>query len=346
MAIFRKAGFIHIVAVLFMLGLPILFTPWHAFESTHAFLLSKFFLLNILLYVSLLLFFYLHYYYILPAYYFNQKYYVYFTLILVCFGIFVFLFFLNDFRPPRRHSHHEGHQHPRHHRMMPVIYLTQSILIYLIGIFTTLFLRTRQNLIQLYEAHTKKQIEHLTAQINPHFLFNTYNSIYSLAIKENAKQTASGLLKLSDMMRYVVTQSSSEFVLVSHEVEYLRNFIELQKLRLANNVGLEVNLPKVYDNSKIAPMLLIPFIENAFKHGVNPDQQSNISIFLEVKEKDLILKVSNKKVKFNETSTESLGFGLENTRMRLQLLYPQNHSLDIQDVDNIFSVHLHINLKP
>ncbi len=188
------------------------------------------------------------------------------------------------------------------------------------------------------------EVSYLRSQINPHFLFNTFNSIYALAIKENAERTANGMLKLSGMMRYVVSESSSEFVPLEKELSYINDFIELQKLRIDSGVNLEYALKGIPEGKRIAPLLLIPFIENAFKHGVNPDEDSSIRILIDIGEDTLHLFVENNKVSIHHEKNERMGYGIENTRNRLSLLYPSNHTLVIVDTSKKYQVNLNLKL--
>ncbi|GBL35591.1 uncharacterized sensor-like histidine kinase SE_0166 [Filimonas sp.] len=218
------------------------------------------------------------------------------------------------------------------------------LFLYLIGIFITLYLRIKMNLEAIEVEKNNAEISYLKSQINPHFLFNTFNSIYSLAIKENAERTANGMLKLSGMMRYVVSESSSDFVPLEKELTYINNFIELQKLRLDKGVKLNYELDGSFEDKRIAPLLLIPFIENAFKHGVNPDEDSSIIIRIIIDEDKLHLFVENNKVTTHHEMNEKMGFGIGNTRNRLKLLYPSNHTIVIIDTNRKYQVNLKLNL--
>jgi LytS/YehU family sensor histidine kinase len=182
------------------------------------------------------------------------------------------------------------------------------------------------------------ELLYLKAQINPHFLFNTLNSIYSLAIVKS-DMTASAIVKLSGMMRYVLSEAHLETVSLQKETAYISDYIELQKLRLTESANLHFILTGYNTGKQIAPLLLIPFIENAFKFGVNPEKKSEISIHIDIEESHLFLFVKNDKV---NDSAEHNGLGIANTQSRLQLLYPGKHELNITDTENQFSVSLKI----
>jgi LytS/YehU family sensor histidine kinase len=222
--------------------------------------------------------------------------------------------------------------------------MMQLVFLYLIGIFISLFIRVKRNLNTIEHEKNNAELSYLKSQINPHFLFNTFNTIYSLAIKESADDTANGMLKLSGMMRYVVTESSSDFVPLQKELNYIHDYIDLQRLRLDKGVKLTYSLLGDAEDKQIAPLLLIPFIENAFKHGVNPDENSEITIQINIIEHELHLLVMNNKVRVNHTQNEQLGFGIDNTKTRLKLLYPSAHQLEILDTNNQYTVNLQISL--
>ncbi|MBW4888930.1 histidine kinase [Mucilaginibacter sp. HMF5004] len=187
------------------------------------------------------------------------------------------------------------------------------------------------------------QLSSLKSQINPHFLFNTLNSICVTAIDESPA-TAEMVQKLSEMMRYTMKDTQNDFVPLEEELRYINNYIDLQKVRLDSSIKLDFSITGAVTEYQIAPMLLISFIENAFKHGVNAEEDSNIRISIEIKDENINLSVKNNKVKVQSETMESNGLGIENTRHRLQLMYPQRHELKITDHLNEFCVSLHIQL--
>jgi LytS/YehU family sensor histidine kinase len=207
-----------------------------------------------------------------------------------------------------------------------------------------MFLKINTRLKLTEEEKIRVELSYLKSQINPHFLFNTLNSIYALAIKENANKTATGMLKLSGMMRYVVTEASNELVSLEKEMTYINNYIELQKLRLDKSVMLNFEINGDIQNQKIAPIILIPFIENAFKYGVNPDEDSNIKIVISISKLQIILLVENNKVTANSNTIEKTGYGIKNTKNRLALLYPARYELDINETATFYTVKLKISL--
>jgi two-component system, LytTR family, sensor kinase len=196
---------------------------------------------------------------------------------------------------------------------------------------------------------SEASFDFLRSQINPHFLFNALNTIYGTALQENAVRTSEGIEKLGDMMRFMLEENMKEKIPLVKELQYLDDYIALQKLRIGSNpaVTIEADIVQQPSSLSIAPMLLIPFVENAFKHGISFRQSSFITIGLELKDHSLLFEVSNSKpIKDrNDPEKERGGIGLTNVRQRLQLLYPNRHQLIIKEKDQAFLVHLTLQLQ-
>ena len=188
------------------------------------------------------------------------------------------------------------------------------------------------------------ELSFLKSQINPHFLFNTLNNIYSLANRKS-EHTATAIVKLSHLMRYMLYEAKKDIVDLRNEINYLIDYIELQKLRMPDKSKVIFNIEGNESDKKIEPMLLIPFVENAFKHGDIYSDNAKINIILRVNEKRLIFKVQNH---IDESGTENKdegsGIGLENTEKRLELLYPNNHEFYTMSENKIFTSFMRINL--
>lgn len=184
----------------------------------------------------------------------------------------------------------------------------------------------------------------LKQQINPHFLFNSLNSIYSLANKKS-DLTTEAILKLSGILRYVLYHSEKDLVPLSDEITTIENYIELQRLRLTKKVVLSYDTKGNPESYRIEPLLLMPIFENAFKFGVDSITESFIDIHLEVLNSKLHLHVANKIVPQKEKSDEESGIGLKNIKRRLELLYPDNYKLNIDEQEQIFSLKLKLTLK-
>ncbi|HTN38934.1 MAG TPA: sensor histidine kinase [Arachidicoccus sp.] len=190
------------------------------------------------------------------------------------------------------------------------------------------------------------ELKFLRSQINPHFLFNVLSSLVSLARKKSDRLEPS-LILLSDMMRYMIYDSNDKKVSLESEVTYLESYIALQQLRFDDSVPINASLEldSSSDHLLIEPMLLIPFVENAFKHGTGWINGPAIKIHLRVESKILVFNVENR---FNGTDTQkdtAGGIGLVNVKSRLNLLYPGRHQLTSSIERNTFIVHLRIQLQ-
>jgi two-component system LytT family sensor kinase len=187
----------------------------------------------------------------------------------------------------------------------------------------------------------------LKAQINPHFFFNTLNNIYALTAID-PKVAGEAIHQLSKMMRYLLYDTRNGDNMLSQEIAFVKNYISLMRLRLTDVVKINIDIPAGLNDMPLAPMILLPFIENAFKHGVSATQQSYINIIIFQKGKLLHLTVNNSIVKDNSVSLDTnSGIGLINTRRRLDLLYPGKYKLDISEPDaaSEYTVHLVLDLS-
>jgi sensor histidine kinase YesM len=190
------------------------------------------------------------------------------------------------------------------------------------------------------------KLKFLRSQISPHFIFNVLTNLVYLARKKS-EQLEPALIMLSDLMRYMLYESDQKKVPLTTEIKYLESYIELQKLRFGYDVPIEVAIRHSDENIhySIEPMLLIPFVENAFKHGIGVENPS-LNIHLNVKDGRLNFKVANRFIDNDEKTDmdRNSGIGLENVRSRLLLLYPKNHTVSIKKEHNIFSVQLNLQL--
>jgi LytS/YehU family sensor histidine kinase len=197
---------------------------------------------------------------------------------------------------------------------------------------------------QLQANQLSTEIKFLKSQINPHFLFNTLNNLFSMAQGKGNDELADGISKLSGMMRYMLYDSNEESVPLSKEITYLQECITLNKLRYADEEGI-ITFSHAGQTADIhiAPMLFIPFVENAFKHGVAIGQKSAIQIAIAVSGQKLIFKCVNTDYSFiKKMEMEISGIGLENVRRRLELVYPGKHRLITNKEDGKFMVNLEI----
>lgn len=192
----------------------------------------------------------------------------------------------------------------------------------------------------------KSELAFLKSQISPHFFFNTLNNIYSL-IGINAEDSKEAVLKLSKLMRYLLYDSEHGDTSLSSEINFMNNYIDLMKLRMSDKVKLSVDFPKKFDDFSIPPLLFVPFIENAFKHGISYRDKSFIEISIELTGQFLNFRCANNisKSEPNPEKQESSGIGLENAAKRLNLLFPARHDLKISRSENVFEVFVKINIQ-
>lgn len=191
----------------------------------------------------------------------------------------------------------------------------------------------------------KSELKYLKTQINPHFFFNTLNSLYALTLKKSDKAPEI-VLKLSDMMRYMLYESNERTIDLGQELNYVRNYLELEKVRHGENFKINLNIAGDPSGHEIAPLLFIPFLENSFKHGLDHELKSGfVNIDIEVQEDSLTLDVENSKPKTIELKLRTKkvgGIGLSNVKRRLNILYAGRYKLNIEDKEERFSIHLEL----
>ena len=186
------------------------------------------------------------------------------------------------------------------------------------------------------------ELAFLKNQVSPHFFFNTLNNIYSL-IGIDGPTAQESVLKLSKMMRYLLYESENGETLMSHEIDFMNNYIDLMRLRLSSRVDLQIDFPRNFSNFTIPPLLFIPFIENAFKHGVGQRDASFIKILMIIDNDRILFNAENsicKNVQVGENKHG--GIGLENVKKRLGLLFPGKYELNIDHGETIYKVRLTI----
>ncbi len=181
------------------------------------------------------------------------------------------------------------------------------------------------------------ELAFLKSQINPHFLFNSLNTIYSLAY-QRSETTPGAVLKLSEIMRYMLYECNDNKVDLAKELTYLQNYIDLQKIRFGANAFVDFEVNGIVTNQRIAPLLLIAFVENAFKHGVANDPASPIKLIINLGDNHLTLHTENKKHRHNRDPEG--GIGLNNVKRRLELLYHDNYKLKIHDEADAYTCEL------
>jgi len=300
----------------------------------------------------ILLFFFINFYVLIPRFYFPKKYLIYGAFIVIGFCSICLLpslitgrFF--DPAPPKPSPFgppHMGTTFLQSPSLMTSFFLEirHSMYLFIGVVLFSILMRVRIRLLLVEEERIKAELTSLKNQINPHFLFNTLNSIYALAVKRDNK-TADAVINLSGLMRYIIKDAQGNKIPLEKELDYLTNYVELQEARLGNTAVIAFTKSGNTAGLDIAPLILISFIENAFKYGVNPEERSDIRINITIEGHMLKLAVSNRKVSASNRDL-STGIGLENTRSRLHLLYENKHHLEITEDAENYIVNLSIEL--
>jgi two-component system LytT family sensor kinase len=246
------------------------------------------------------------------------------------------------------HRHHHPHSEWEMNMIAPMIGTCALVL----GISTSIAVMEKWQKDRLIHQEMEQdkissELSFLKAQINPHFFFNTLNNIYALTLV-NADTSRKAIHQLSRMMRYVLYDTQNSTTQLSQEIAFIKDYISLMQLRLTDVVKIDFSTPTALKDLAIAPMIFLPFIENAFKHGVSATQPSNINIAVKQNNNTIELGVVNTIIKEQSNNLEEAsGIGLNNTRRRLDLLYPGKHILTINEniAENIYSVQLTLDLS-
>lgn len=285
-----------------------------------------------------MLLFYSNAYWLLPQFFYRKKYGRY---VLALVGVVAVLFFLNwlTFRIILPDSKFQ---------LGPFVLFYFFPCLFMIAA-STAFITFRDKIKHDKEAaqketlNLKTELSFLRSQVSPHFMFNVLNNMVALA-RKGSDQLEPSLIKLSSLLRYMLYETDEEKVPLEKEVEYLQSYIDLQNQRFGKKVKTQVSFEGIDGNYFIEPMLLIPFVENAFKHGTGLIEDAAIDIKLNVQNSLLQFLVRNKFVETSEIKDKTSGIGLSNVRRRLNLLYKDQHNLLISKKDGWFAVSLQINL--
>ncbi|MBI1343446.1 MAG: two-component system sensor protein [Terrimonas sp.] len=206
------------------------------------------------------------------------------------------------------------------------------------------YIKEQRNM-QLQQENIAAQIQLLKAQIHPHFLFNTLNNIYSF-IQATSPQAAKMLTGMSDLLRFILYEGDKPLVSLEKELKMLRDYIELEKIRYGNELELFLDIPKQTNGLQIAPLLLLPLIENCFKHGTsNVVEQPWINLQIVLQGRHLHMKLLNGKSRQSNATLGNKGIGLKNVEKRLLLLYPGKHEFTIANEEEVFIVNLKLELE-
>lgn len=295
------------------------------------------YILNDIIYIC---FFYLNALWLVPKFFYNRKYSRYALVIVM---LFVFLLLVTWF------IFFELFKQSQFNLSTHILFNFFFFLFFLAGSTAYAMIKDRTRADRMARdkqtENLKTELSLLRSQASPHFMFNVLNNMVALARKKSDLLEPS-LLKFSSLLRYMLYEADEEKVPVEKEIEYLQSYIDLQKQRFGNNVQVNVSLEENTNHHEIEPMLMIPFVENAFKHGTGMIQQPQINIHLKTDEAQLNLVVENKyDPSSQEIKDKTSGIGLTNVKRRLNLLYDQKHKLEVKQKDNWFSVLLQLNLK-
>jgi two-component system LytT family sensor kinase len=351
----RLAIGLHMLAWAFIVIIPQYLISVYGGRSDNHFLYQ--FYTNTVVYGAI---FYVNYLWLIPRFFFNDSKSKYILLVTVAIIIFcLLLYVINDylfFDPERERQMDEimkelnkGHpaEKPPFREMRIFRYFYSAILICGFSLGLGILEKLSQNEKQRKELEKEKlnsELAFLKNQISPHFFFNTLNNIYSL-IGFDTEEARHAVLKLSKLMRYLLYESEQGESSLADEVAFLNNYIDLMKLRLGNKVELTISLPDSNHDLRVPPLLFVPFVENAFKHGISYRERSFIDIRMFVDGNKIWFKARNSMGTGNLTEKMHSGIGLENVKKRLNLLFPQTHTLKIEQTSAEFNVDLSLEIK-
>jgi two-component system LytT family sensor kinase len=228
--------------------------------------------------------------------------------------------------------------------------LPVNLVIFTLGIlygFSRDWIRKYRHESRMIQEKMKADLDMLRSQINPHFFFNALNNIYAIAQRNRDDEAGQAILKLSGLMRYMIYDSDVAKISLARELEHIGNYLEVARLKFDKKDKVDIDLQKEGDfhNHKISPLLLIPFVENAFKHGVGSKGDGYVHLRFSVCDGELIFCIENPILQKEESWKKHPGIGLDNVKKRLQLLYPRRHQLDISEAEGKFAVLLTIRLE-
>lgn len=301
----------------------------------------------------------LHYLWLFPKFYVQKRYTVY------SLALIVLLFCIIGFRPfdmlinrPPLHMQQVNREmpppppmpdhEPKPKNGRPLIDVVSVLLFFMVIALAIIkatdkqLALTTQRALQAETEKAQAELSFLKAQVNPHFLFNILNNIYTLAITK-ADNTGPSIMKLSNMMRYLTDEAGDDLVNLQKEIDCITDYIDLQRLRLTQKTLIHFEVAGNTDEKKIAPLILMAFVENVFKYGVSNHKSSNLIIKITIQENTLHFYCENP-IHHDKQVTKRNGIGLENTQKRLQYVYPDRHILVVNNDGKLFKVDLSIYL--
>ena len=280
--------------------------------------------------------------YVLVEKIFNRKKYFYFVITFLFSSIFfvsiyaIFRIYLIDlmvYKIPVRVGNYF---------LVGYVHVYSIVLLFYVAKSLTNGIQERERINLLKQEKLKAELNYLKGQIHPHFLFNTLNNLYSLALDKHNK-TAESILKLSSLLNHMLYESDKEFIEIDKEIGIIKDYINLEKLRHKDDLVISFDVKGKTEGIIISPLLFLPFIENAFKHGISQKRKNNwIVILLEIKGDELKFEVENSKPLINEETELKKGIGLKNVRRRLELIYKDKFDLFTTDKGDSFAISLDI----
>jgi len=303
--------------------------------------------------IFLMIVFYTNYIFIISRFLFNKKIWQFFLVNLLLFAICIVLMDVIRqiyFETYYAQLNSSGHFPPRAKMREIILFRDIISMVVTTGLATAIKMTTQWYISQaeqkeLEKLHIESELNNLKHQLNPHFLFNTLNNIYSL-ISINQENAQNAVHQLSNLIRYVLYESDHPQVPLSKDLNFTENYIKLMSLRLPPHVKLETEIMKPAEEISIAPLLFISLIENAFKHGVSPTLPSFISIKINLSDQNTLqCRVENSNFPKTETDKSGSGIGLNNLQKRLELLYPSGFKFKIEDKGDVYVSSLRLDLQ-
>jgi sensor histidine kinase YesM len=308
---------------------------------------------DISLLLSLVLFFYLNTFILTPIALRYKKITIYlfglFTLVL---GFFLFqtilleIFGFPQFNPETGDRYNRKDLFGIIFNAPGIILLVITLVLSIVYGYVRIRIKTQERFFNTKLGKKHSELELLKSQVNPHFLFNTLNSLYATALSEDAKKTSTSIAKLASLLRYMQKDINKDFIPLENEIRYLQDYIAIQKLRCAVEPHVETTFTNL-EKQMISPGLFIPFVENAFKYGIDPSNPSELIVSLIASGENIYFSCVNS---YNDEyksfyKEQGLGIGIKNAKQRLELVYPKNHTFEITKKDNQFSVKISIPIQ-
>jgi two-component system, LytTR family, sensor histidine kinase AlgZ len=303
--------------------------------------------------IFLMVVFYTNYFLLISHYLFNKKLWQFFIVNIVLFTICILLLnYIKQYYFAEYFAKLEIQKHfPPRGKIKDILFFRDIISMTMtVGLATAIKMTSQWYLAQaeqkeLEKLHIESELTNLKNQLNPHFLFNTLNNIYSL-ISINQENAQNAVHQLSNLIRYVLYDSDHPRVPLKKDLDFTANYIKLMSLRLPAHVTLETDITQATEGTAIAPLLFMSLVENSFKHGISPTQPSNISIRISMSGTNKVqCQVENSNFPKPESDKSGSGIGLNNLRKRLELLYPSAYELSFEDKDSTYISRLTLNLN-